>query len=164
MRNSNQTRNSLLLAMLATGVIAAGTLVAAPQDGEGRMGHRMAGMMEKVDANKDGNISRAEHDAMRAAHLAQLDANNDGYVTYAEHKAAMEARMQAGFTKRHDKNGDGRVSVDEIGGHGEGMFERMDANNDGIVTPEEMKAGHAGMRKGMRHGKGPAAGNDHSGH
>lgn len=161
MRNSNQTRNSLLLALLATGVLAAGTLVAAPQDDDHK-GHRMAGMMEKVDANKDGNISRAEHDAVRAAHQAEMDANNDGYVTYTEHKAAMEARMAARFTERHDENGDGRVSVDEVDAHHDGMFQRMDADKDGIVTPEEMKAAHAGMRKGkgMRHG-GDA---DHSGH
>ncbi len=160
MRNQNQTRNSLLLALLATGVLAAGTLVAAPQDGDHK-GH-MAGMMEKVDTNQDGNISRAEHDAMRSTHLAEMDGNGDGFVTFAEHRAAMEARMAARFTERHDENGDGRVSVDEIDAHHDGMFERMDADKDGIVTPEEMKAGHAGMRKGkgMRHGGGA----DHSGH
>lgn len=165
MRNQNQTRNSLLLALLATGVLAAGTLVAAPQDDDHK-GHRMAAMMEKVDTNQDGNISRAEHDAMRTTHLAELDGNNDGFVTFAEHKAAMEARKEAAFTARHDENGDGRVSVDEIDAHHDGMFDRMDADKDGVVTPEEMKAGHAGMRKGkgMRHGKDQAAGEDHSGH
>ena len=151
MRNQNQTRTTLLLALLATGALAAGTLVAAPQDGERvKIVHRMGGMLKQADANGDGNISRAEHDAMRAGHLAALDRNNDGYVTHAEHKAAMEARMEQAFVKRHDKNGDGRVSVDEMAAMGEGMFERMDANKDGIVTPEEMKQGHAGMRKGLR--------------
>ena len=168
MRNSNQTRNSLLLALLATGVLAAGTLVAAPQDVERiKIVHRMGGMdgmLEQADTNKDGNISRAEHDAMRAAHLARLDGNNDGFVTHAEHRAAMEARMAEHFTKRHDKNGDGRVSVDEMAAMGEGMFERMDANKDGMVTPEEMKQGHRGMRagKGMRHeGAGHGPGSNH---
>lgn len=163
MRTSNQTRNSLLLALLATGVLAAGTLAAAPQDDD-HMGHGMARMMEKVDTNKDGNISRAEHDAMRSTHLAEMDGNGDGFVTFGEHKAAMEARMAARFTQRHDENGDGRVSVDEIDAHHDGMFERMDADKDGIVTPEEMKAGHKGMRKGMRHGAAQDGAEDHSGH
>ena len=155
MRNRNQTRTPLLLALLATGtlvagVFAAGTLVAAPQDVERiKIVHRMGGMdgmLKQADTNGDGNISRAEHDALRAAHLAGLDRNNDGFVTHAEHKAAMEARMAEHFTKRHDKNGDGRVSVDEMAAMGEGMFERMDANKDGMVTREEMKQGHRRFR------------------
>jgi Ca2+-binding EF-hand superfamily protein len=149
MRNQNQTRNSLLLALLATGVLATGTLLAEPADGGKRIHivkHLDGGMLEMADANGDGNISQAEHDAMRAAHLAELDANNDGFVTYAEHKAAMEARAQKHFIKRHDKDGDGRVSVDEMAEHGDGMFERMDANGDGMVTAEELRQGHRGMR------------------
>lgn len=147
MRNHNQTRNSLLLALLATGVLATGTLLAQPADGKRiHIVHHLDGMLEQADANGDGNISQAEHDAMRAAHLAEMDANNDGFVTYAEHKAAMEARAQAHFTKRHDKDGDGRVSVDEMAERGAGMFERMDADGDGMVTAGELRQGHRGMR------------------
>ena len=154
MRNSNQTRNSLLLALLATGALAAGTLFAAPPAGEGMHRiHKMGGaFLAKADANKDGNISQAEHDALRAAHLAELDRNNDGFVTYDEHKVAMEARAREMFTKHHDQNGDGRVSVDEMAERGEGMFQRLDADKDGMVTAEEMKAGHDSIRKRIRRG------------
>ena len=150
MRNANPTRTSLLLALLATGVIAAGTLVAAPQDdGPVHIIHPMGGLLEKADANGDGNISQAEHDAMRAAHLAELDGNNDGFVTLDEQQAAREARAAERFL-RHDKDGDGRVSVDELAERGEGRFERMDANGDGMLTAEEMKQGRRKFR--MRDG------------
>jgi len=157
MRKTNRT--PLVLAVLATGLFAAGTAFAAPPAGDGaprtERSHKMGEkFLAKVDANGDGNISQAEHDAVRAAHLAELDRDNDGYVTYDEQKAAMEARARAGFTKRHDKDGDGRVSIDELGDRGEGMFKRMDANADGMITQEEMRAGHR-ERRGD-HGKRPA--------
>ena len=63
--------------------------------------------------------------------------------------AAREARQAERFTTRHDKNGDGRVSVDELAQRGEGMFERMDANGDGMVTREEMQQNRG---KRFRHG------------
>ena len=162
MRKTNPTPRTLAMAALATGLLAAGILVAAPpagdHDGMHRM-HRMgAAFLDKVDANKDGNISQAEHDAMRAAHLGELDRNNDGFVTFEEQKAAREARKAAReataaerFTKRHDKDGDGRVSVDELAQRGEGMFERMDTNKDGMVTREEMQQNRG---KRVRHGGG----------
>ena len=154
MRKSNPTPRTLALATLATGLLAAGILAAAPQDGE-RMHrvHKMgAAFLDSIDANKDGNISQAEHDAMRATHLAELDRNNDGFVTYEEHKAARDARARDHFAKRHDKDGDGRVSIDEMAERGEGMFDRMDANDDGMVTQEEMRQGRG---KRIRHGGAP---------
>ena len=162
MRKSNPTPRTLALATLATGLLTAGILVAAPpagdhaRDGMHRMHKMGAAFLDKIDANKDGNISQAEHDAMRAAHLAELDGNNDGYVTFDEQQAAREARRAARearqverFTARHDKNGDGRVSVDELAQRGDGMFERMDANGDGMVTREEMQQNRG---KRFRHG------------
>ena len=73
MRKSNPTPRALLAAALATGLLATGLLAAAPQD-HARDGHRMhkmgAAFLDKIDANKDGNISQAEHDAMRASRAA----------------------------------------------------------------------------------------------
>jgi len=166
MRKTNPTPRALALATLATGLLAAGILVAAPQAGnaDGAHGkhrmHQMGGhFLEKVDTDKDGNISKAEHDAARAKHaaaraerLAQVDRNHDGFVTFEEQKAAREAKAGERFTKRHDKNGDGRVAIAEMaamGDRGAGMFERMDANDDGVVSKEELSQGH-GMRG--RHG------------
>jgi hypothetical protein len=162
MRKFNPTPRALALATLATGLLTAGILVAAPQAGHGQ--HRMHAMgghhMDQVDTNKDGKISKAEHDAAHARRLATLDRDKDGFVTYAEQKAAREAwkaqrEAQAAerFTQRLDKDGDGRVSVAEMGSRGAGMFERMDANGDGVVTQDEMRQGHGRRARHDRDGK-----------
>ena len=73
---------------------------------------------DKIDANKDGQLSRDELKAFRAANpgrFKKADLNKDGGLT----KAEME---QAGM-KRAVAN-----------------FEKMDTNKDGKVTKEEMKA------------------------
>ena len=170
MRKTNPTPRVLALATLATGLLAAGILVAAPQDaghGKHRMHQTGGNFLEKIDTDKDGNISKAEHEAARAKQaaaraerLAQVDRNNDGFVTFEEQKAAREAwkaqrEAKAGerFVKRHDKNGDGRVAVAEMAAmadRGAVMFERMDANKDGMVSKDEMRQGH-GERP--RHGR-----------
>ena len=146
-------RNSaLVLALAATG-LALGTAVAQSREDGPR-----AGFFAKVDANQDGAITRAEFDALRAEHGREMDANRDGIVTFAEHKAAREAMAEARFVKRHDQDGDGRVSVAELSARGDKHFDRMDANDDGTITADEMQ-----HRKGMRRGRG-GHGGDHANH
>ncbi|MEX2357046.1 MAG: redoxin domain-containing protein, partial [Pirellulaceae bacterium] len=40
--------------------------------------------------------------------------------------------------KKHDRNGDGIVQREEIGGNGKQIFDRLDTNQDGKVTQEEL--------------------------
>ena len=61
--------------------------------GWGRMGGR--GMMQNLDANGDGAITKAEFTAHAMTRFAAADADNDGTVTAAERKAAREAMRQA---------------------------------------------------------------------
>ena len=142
MRISHPFRRPVVLALLATSLFATGTLQAAP--GERSIG---AGLFAHVDTDKDGVITRAEHDAARAQRLARLDADADGFVTWEEHEAAKERRARETFPRRHDENGDGRVSIDEMSDHGEGLFERLDADKDGVVSAEDAQA-----MRGARHG------------
>jgi Ca2+-binding EF-hand superfamily protein len=149
MRNSTVIRRpALLAAIAATGLLAAGILVAAPGGKGGKF-------FEGLDANGDGAISQQEVAAKKAAHARELDGNNDGFVDYDEMKAAREARAREHFTKRHDANGDGRVSLDEMQSRGGNMFERLDGNNDGTITRDEMAQAREHGRRGQR---GPRAG------
>ncbi|NTZ43885.1 hypothetical protein G7A66_12475 [Altererythrobacter sp. SALINAS58] len=61
--------------------------------GWARMGGR--GMMQNVDANGDGAITKAEFTAQAMTRFAAADADNDGTVTAPERKAAREAMRQA---------------------------------------------------------------------
>ena len=150
MRISHPFRHPVALAVLATALFATGMLQAAPG---GRPGH--GAMCAHLDTNKDGVITRAEHDAARAERLARLDANKDGFVTWEEHEAAKERRARESFTRRHDENGDGRVSIDEMSDHGEHFFERLDADRNGVVSAEEAQAMRGARRGGHRGAPAP---------
>ena len=86
------------------------------------------------DANRDGNLTRAEVSAAIDARVAKLDANRDGQISPAERQAQRQQRMDQ-------------------------RFERLDADKNGQISKaewqaaREMRAGKRGA-KGMRGGKG----------
>ncbi|MBA3669341.1 MAG: EF-hand domain-containing protein [Sphingomonas sp.] len=114
-------------------------------------------MFAKVDANKDGFISSAEMDAMKAkrgekkqAKMEQRAANFDPAKAFA----------------RLDSNKDGKLTKAEVGavkaahkasnsnGHGaDRLFARVDTNKDGVVTLAEMQAMPKPKFDGNRAGK-----------
>jgi len=119
---------------------------------------------ERLDADKDGAVSRAEMDAMRekrddkraerrAKMLERFDTNLDGKLSEVERtamKAERDARKGERKAKRAerprpDTNGDGFVSLDEHLAVTEALFARMDANQDGVLTEGEGK-----KRKGRK--------------
>ena len=94
MRKSNPTPRTLALATLATGLLTAGILVAAPpagdhaRDGMHRMHKMGAAFLDKIDANKDGKLSKAElAKHPMASHMSMVDANKDGSLDAAEFAA-----------------------------------------------------------------------------
>lgn len=100
-----------------------------------------------VDANKDGNLTRAEFIARIDARFAKLDTNRDGQVTPSERQAL----RQANRAERMQKH-----------------FAEMDANKDGNVTFAEMQAAHEKRgemhgERGERHDKGGHFGGRHGG-
>ena len=104
----------------------------------GQRGDRMA----KIDADRDGKISRTEW-PRKAEVFAKLDADNDGFLTREEMSAGRKhhgQRGQRGFAKM-DQNSDGQVTREEWKGPAE-MFDRLDANKDGTVKTDELKGRH----------------------
>jgi len=53
-----------------------------------------------------------------------------------------------------DKNGDGKVSRDELPEPMQGFFDRMDANSDGFIDKAEIAAARAKFQKGAKGGAG----------
>ena len=112
----------------------------------------MGAGLEKMDTDGDGQVTKAEAEAFRAARQAGLDANRDGVVSFEEqrdHRRAMaEVRARERFA-RMDTDGDGQVSLAEFNQRSDHWFDRVDSNDDGIISAEEREA--AGKHRGKRH-------------
>jgi Ca2+-binding EF-hand superfamily protein len=120
---------------------------------------KVAKHFERIDANRDGVITKAEADTAaqtfrgkraesrtkrgedRREHaFERLDTNRDGAISRAEWDAAQAQRQQR--MAQRDHSGDGRPDRGHFGrggmnGFGARMFEMADANKDGRVTLQE---------------------------
>lgn len=144
---------------------------ASPFSDPGRMVDRM---MER-DANGDGKLTPDEVDERMAGMLRNADANQDGAVDREELTAAMEQMRQnfgrggffggpggpGGFGPggdpqqmigRLDRNGDGRLSRDEVPEQMLPMLQGGDQNGDGFIDAREMLA--IQQRMAERFGRG----------
>lgn len=158
------TRSRILLATCAGIVMlgAAGGAVAHRDGDDGSRMNRGKAMMEMLDANKDGKITRVEAEAFRDQKLVEFDADKDGALNQSEYVAMVNAMMADHIKRRfqrEDANNSGTLDKAEMSGRIDHMFERMDANQDGVVDSEEMskRRHHDGM-----HGKGHDDGKDKS--
>ncbi len=107
----------------------------------------------RVDANKDGQMSRAEIEntqrasisarvnARNKALFAELDSDKNGQISPAEFaKASPAPEPDAAAVLRIDTNKDGQVSLAEHRSATIDTFTKIDANKDGMITAAEVKA------------------------
>jgi len=111
---------------------------------------------ERLDADKDGKVTKAEYDAARGAEFKAADKNGDGFISKEEFAAYGDQRRGEFVDRmfaRLDKNGDGKITADELRGErrgdradrrergerGRGInFERADAAKKGYLTLEDL--------------------------
>jgi Ca2+-binding EF-hand superfamily protein len=111
------------------GLLLTGTAFAQEQTGaQGQRKGGKAKLLQKLDADSDGKIARAEWQG-RAKGFDRLDANGDGFITREEVGATAFAKL--------DANSDQRIARDEWKGKAR-AFNRLDADNDGFLTAEEL--------------------------
>ncbi len=144
--NSGKTSGNLtrfaIAALLVGSVSIAAT--AGPRDrghAPARHGGGFVHAFERIDADGDGVVTRAEFDTFRIERLAGLDADGDGAVTFEEAKAFRQAQREQRARERYarlDTNGDGTVSTDEAASRHERLFGFLDRNDDGNVSRDEL--------------------------
>lgn len=145
-RNRSSMATQVAVAILLS--LGSSALLAGPG------GHHRGGAgpaFEQMDADDDGQVSRAEAEAFRQSRHAGLDANGDGIVGFEEARAFRQAKAEERARKRFarmDADGDGQVSMAEFNARSERWFERADRNHDGVISAEEREAirGHRGGR------------------
>jgi len=131
---------------LAIAALVAGSVsivaTAGPRDrGQGRHGGGFLHAFERIDADADGVVTRAEFDAELAARQAGLDANNDGAVTFEEARAFREAQREVRARERFmrlDRDGNGIVTTAEVSANKLRLFTYLDRNEDGAVERDEL--------------------------
>lgn len=120
--------------------------------GSRRGGGRVMELMERFDLDKDGKITRAEFDAVRAEAFGEADADGNTSITLEEFATIWQDlngnRMTRGF-QRLDSDGDLKVTQEEYSARSKNFVEKNDRNGDGVVTKADRGGKHKG-KKGHR--------------
>ena len=119
--------------------------------------HSRAGMLAMYDGNSDGQATRAEYDAARAAAFARTDTSGDGRLDPDEYLLEFEDRLDRQIASRRqgaleqsrvrfaalDTGKDGRMSWDEYAASGTRMFDGADRDGNGVVDAADAAAAEA---------------------
>lgn len=107
-------------------------------------------MIERFDANKNGQLEAAELPERMQEHIGDIDTSGDGVVTkdelaahfkarFAEHQAKFAERAKERFEK-HDANHDGLLEQSEVPAEHWTRLSVADANGDQKLSQDEIKA------------------------
>lgn len=116
-----------------------------------RRGERRAGLFDRLDADHDGAISRAEFEAgagMRGERRAMRGERRG--PRFAQRRGAMMGGFGARAFAAMDANKDGRVALAEARSAALARFDRVDLDRDGTIGPEERNAAREAFRKRLQ--------------
>lgn len=150
-------RNFLSTVLAAGALCAAGAAAAAPvTDADiarsAKHAEARQRFFDRIDADHDGKISRAEYQAWVDGRFDRLDANHDGSVDAKEiaasPAAAERAQKRAQHFVEHYGGGDGgKVSKADFEAKEMARFDKLSAGADSL-TVEQLSARHG--RHGAR--------------
>lgn len=110
-------RTKLMLAAV-TAVMMAAPVAMAGEHGEAKHGGKM---LEKIDTDADGKVSKAEFMTAHEARFTKADADADGFLTAEEMKAAWE-NMREKRRSANEESGSG-TEGHVTGGEGDAAAE-----------------------------------------
>ena len=90
----------------------------------------------KLDTNKDGVISAAEHEVGARSKWTTMDPDGDGRVNTSDADSKHQAL---------DANKDGAITSAEYESGSRSMFSKWDTNGDGNLSSAEIQAGDKPM-------------------
>lgn len=128
--------------IVASMLIVPALVLAAPASAQSS--DQMWQILERADANGDGNITRAEFDQARVQTFARLDRNDDGYVDSSDRPHLLGDRFDQAYRMLSslDNNGDRRVARSELAKGDAPAFVAGDTNGDTVLSREEIVALH----------------------
>ncbi|TMV08008.1 calcium-binding protein [Ruegeria sediminis] len=137
------------LVLAAAWVTATSALAMGPRGGQDVT-------FQELDADGDGEVSKAEMEAHRMARFDKADTDGDGKLSVDEMQAAAQERanqMVSAMFERHDADKDGFLADDELPSPRRAgkFFDRMDADGNGAISAEEFADAQERMQK--RHKK-----------
>lgn len=135
---------SLAVVFLATAAVGADEKPASKvkEETNAAVDRMVANILERMDTNKDGKISRQEAKGRIAENFDRLDTNKDGYLDKDELRRVARIMVENWAKAEPSKTGDskkpeaGEAAVERIL---QNLLERMDANKDGNISREEAK-------------------------
>lgn len=149
---------TVLAGTMATLLMMAGGVAQAQGAGFGRGPKPVP--FEELDANGDGEVTRAEMQANGQARFEKADTDGDGYLSVAELEAGAQAKARRFIgllMSRADANDDGKLSIEEMrdaAPNRAAVFDEMDTDGSGGLTRAEMEAGQKSFRQ--KHSTPPA--------
>jgi Ca2+-binding EF-hand superfamily protein len=117
-------------------------------------------MIAQMDQDGDKMLSQNEFQ-IPGARFEDADANKDGLVDLKELTALLEsnrgrpfgppsgAEMADGILDRFDRNGDGKLTKEELQELPEGLWQKWDLNADGVVEAGELEKALENTRGGL---------------
>lgn len=108
---------------------------------------RRQARMERLDADKSGDVTFEEFAAAMKTRTDRFDANSDGRMTVEEIASEIEKRRAERrarrFVERFDTDGDQTVTLAEIENRQKKRFALLDRNDDGKVAMDELPGGRS---------------------
>lgn len=138
------------------------------QSHHGMKKHKL-NIMRHADADKDGNITKAELISAHEKRFKEFDLNSDGNVTAKEVQEKLSAhyeKIAKRITRRFDENRDGKVTAEEFTKRAEKKLYMLDLNDDGVISKDERPFKRMGWKRHHRshHGEGYHKGNKRGSH